>query len=264
MSVNRITIVTPSFNQAAYLEDCVRSVLSQGYSNLEYFVIDGGSTDGSIDILKRYDDRITYWVSETDRGQSHAINKGFSMATGEILGWVNSDDMLADGSLAIIAETFRRRSKIDLLIGQRLVIDKDGQAIAHENFDFHNCFYDMLAFLFYPPQECCFWRRSLHERVGCLREDLHFSMDFDWFLRLSRLGNTFQLNRQIGIFRCYEEQKGNRRNESGENLMRVREEFFRNSRLPFIYWKFIVKAYRSWCNMTGMKAKSTRTPTSRG
>jgi len=112
--VPRITVVTPSFNQAEFIEETIRSVLLQGYPNLEYIVIDGGSTDGSVEVIEKYSPWLTYWCSEPDRGQSHAINKGFERATGEILGWINSDDILYSGALQAAAEGL---SDADLFLG---------------------------------------------------------------------------------------------------------------------------------------------------
>src|SRR5882757_342896 len=113
----RISIITPSYNQAAYIEQTICSVLGQGYSNLEYIIIDGGSTDGSVDIIRKYENRLAYWVSEKDRGQTHAINKGLERATGEIIGYLNSDDYYLDGALAGIADVFGRHPDLDLLHG---------------------------------------------------------------------------------------------------------------------------------------------------
>jgi len=122
----RITVVTPSFNQGAFIEQTIRSVLLQKYPNLEYLVIDGGSTDATIEIIKKYESRITYWTSEPDRGQSHAINKGFETATGDILAWLNSDDMYLPGALHAVAERWLE-SKCEVLTGHTLFIDEKGR-----------------------------------------------------------------------------------------------------------------------------------------
>jgi glycosyltransferase involved in cell wall biosynthesis len=185
----RITIVTPSLNQAAYLERTIRSVLDQGYPDLEYLVFDGGSTDGSVEILQQYDGQITYWESEPDRGQSHAVNKGFERATGEIVGWINSDDYYLPGAFATAAAAFEANPEADWVCGACRYLNPDGSletvwrprlprgpraAWAYEPW--------------YVPQASSFWRRSTLERIGGLREDFHFAMDVELGLRLAIAG----------------------------------------------------------------------------
>ncbi|MBZ0305900.1 MAG: glycosyltransferase, partial [Anaerolineae bacterium] len=123
----RITVVTPSYNQGQYLEATIRSVLSQNYPNLEYIVIDGGSTDTSTAIIQKYADQLAYWVSEKDRGQTHAINKGFQRGTGEVMGWLNSDDILLPGTLHAVGRAFAQDSSLKVVSGFRHFIDADGQ-----------------------------------------------------------------------------------------------------------------------------------------
>jgi len=125
----RITIVTPSFDQAKYLPETIESVLKQDYPNLEYIIIDGGSTDGSVDVIKRYERHLSYWVSEKDSGQSEAINKGFKKATGEFFNWINSDDVLFPGALHRIAEAFAKNPDADLIVGDHARSHADGRII---------------------------------------------------------------------------------------------------------------------------------------
>src|SRR5258706_6083465 len=125
----RISIVTPSFNQAAYVDATIRSVLDQRYPNLEYIVVDGGSTDGSVDIIRRYEDRLTYWVSEPDRGQADAINKGLARATGEIRAYLNSDDLYLPGALLRVAAEYRAHPDADIICGVCRVIDEHGRMV---------------------------------------------------------------------------------------------------------------------------------------
>ena len=120
----KISIVTPSLNQAKFLEKTIQSVLAQNYSDLEYIIIDGGSTDGSVEIIKKYQDKIAYWVSEKDRGQSHGINKGFALATGDIFAWLNSDDTYMPGALHTVAEYFSKDSDLDFLYGDVNLINE--------------------------------------------------------------------------------------------------------------------------------------------
>ena len=126
----KISIITPSFNQADYLEETILSIINQNYPNLEYIIIDGGSTDNSVEIIKKHEKNIDYWVSEKDNGQSHAINKGFAKATGEILNWINSDDILAENALIKIAEAYLKRKNDNIVIlGNGFEIDENGKVL---------------------------------------------------------------------------------------------------------------------------------------
>jgi glycosyltransferase involved in cell wall biosynthesis len=185
----RITIVTPSLNQAAFLERTILSVLEQDYPEIEYLVFDGGSTDGSVGILRRYEERIAHWESVPDRGQSHAVNKGFERATGEIVGWMNSDDYYLPGAFAAAAAAFEANPEAEWVCGACRYLNADGtldlvwqprlprgprSAWAYEPW--------------FVPQASSFWRRSPLEHVGWLREDFHFAMDVDLGLRLALSG----------------------------------------------------------------------------
>src|SRR5688572_19422484 len=124
MALPRISFVTPSFNQAKFLEQTIRSVLDQNYPNLDYAVVDGGSTDGSVDIIKKYEHRLSWWVSEKDRGQSHALNKGFSKASGDVFGFINSDDYLYPGSLDAVARAWNDGA--EWIMGWVMMLEVDG------------------------------------------------------------------------------------------------------------------------------------------
>lgn len=180
---SRISIVTPSFNQVAFVEDTLRSVLDQGYPNKEYIVIDGSSTDGSVDVIRRYADRLTYWVSEKDRGQSHAINKGFAVATGDVLAWLNSDDTYLPGALATVAKCFAEHPGVDLVYGDYVYTDPAGKALMRRSV-FGSMSYETLLYHDYLGQPAVFFRRSLLDRVGPVDESLYYHMDWDLFLRM--------------------------------------------------------------------------------
>ncbi len=206
MTLPKISIVTPSFNQARFLERTLRSVLSQEYPNLEYIVIDGGSTDGSVEILRRYGDRLAYWVSEPDGGQSNALNKGFARATGEVLGWLNSDDVYCPGALWQAGRRFAEERALEVLYGGLYLIDaEDGLLDAHwaGPCDVRYTFHVGLDI----HQQALFWRRSLHERIGPIDETMHFSMDVDLIVRLLLEGRTGRTRDFLGSFRVHDEAK---------------------------------------------------------
>jgi cellulose synthase/poly-beta-1,6-N-acetylglucosamine synthase-like glycosyltransferase len=179
----RITVVTPSFNQGRFLEETIRSVLGQGYPNLEYMVIDGGSTDNSVEIIRKYQDSLTFWTCEPDRGQADAINKGWRRATGDILAYINSDDTYHPNALRLVAEAFARDSAIALVYGRCLVIDERG-AVIRERPVRQASLADVLRWSPSIPQPTMFVRRAAVEAVGFLNPDLHYTMDYDLSIRV--------------------------------------------------------------------------------
>jgi GT2 family glycosyltransferase len=194
----RVSIVTPSYSQAAFLEGTIRSVLLQGYPDLELIVMDGGSTDGSVSILRKYEAWLAHWRSEPDRGQSHAINKGFRLATGEILAWLNSDDIYYPGTLRIAVEGMARTGR-HIFIGamEKVELGEAGPRLVRQSFSsrgrpIHE--FPILAqrngtsFHFIQPP--MFWLRSLWERTGGLDERYHYVMDMEWCNRALAAGAT--------------------------------------------------------------------------
>lgn len=203
----RISIVTPSFRQGAYIERTIASVLDQGYPNLEYFVQDGGSEDGTREILERCSDRLAGWDSRPDDGQSQAINRGFAHTTGEIMAWLNSDDILLPGALACVAEFFERHPEVDVVYGHRVLIDEDGREIGRWVMPPHDD--AVLSWADYVPQETLFWRRRIWERAGGkVDESFRFAMDWDLLLRFRDAGARFaRIPRFLGGFRVHSRQK---------------------------------------------------------
>lgn len=202
----RITVITPSFNQAAYLERTLCSVLDQGYPNLEYIVIDGGSTDGSVDIIRRYADRLNWWVSEPDRGQTDAINKGLRRATGEWVAWQNSDDIYYPGTFDDLAATAAKHPQAGLIIGDMMLIDEHDCPLRDIRYVKPN-YKALLAEGMILTNQAAFWRHSIHEQIGFLVEDLHCSFDYEWFLRLTQHVEGAHVDRIWGALRLHGETK---------------------------------------------------------
>jgi glycosyltransferase involved in cell wall biosynthesis len=208
-SCPRITIITPSYNQGEFIEETIKSVLNQKYPNLEYFVIDGGSTDNTLDIIKKYEHRIDWWVSEPDGGQSHAINKGLTRATGEILNWINSDDLLFPGALRHVANAYVECSgDVHLIVGATARISKEGRIIKVSSPPSRRAL-SPKAFIIPIGQQSSFFTKSAIQHIGLLREDLHAIMDMDLYYRILKMGGKFvRIRTLIGAIRNQEKAKG--------------------------------------------------------
>jgi glycosyltransferase involved in cell wall biosynthesis len=207
MNYPKISVVTPSYNQAQFLEETILSIINQDYPNLEYIIIDGGSTDNSVEIIRKYQDKITFWVSEKDSGQSEAINKGFKKATGDIVCWINSDDILLPHSLIKVANFYHSNPKIDFLTGHLLIIDQDSKIIEN-SFMLKQKRYYAKNGVFYIGQQSMFWKRDLFKRFGFLREDFHALMDKEFLIRvLSNNCRIGHLNDTLGAIRIQKNSK---------------------------------------------------------
>lgn len=203
----RISLVTPSHNQGRFLEATIRSVLLQGYPSLEYVVIDGGSRDETLEVLRKYDRWITAWVSEPDRGQADAINKGFARCTGELLGWINSDDLLWPGHLLAMARLFSADPSIDLAYRDVLLGPEPGKATEIQRGR-PTTFLEMVASGDVPiPQQSAMWRRSLFEDLGGLDPHWHVLLDRDFFLRAAEHGELHYAPGVAGFFRQHSDAK---------------------------------------------------------
>ena len=219
-SLPRISIVTPSFNQGAYLEETIRSVLDQNYPNLEYFILDGGSTDGSVDIIRKYADRLAGWVSEPDRGQMHALNKGFARATGEIMAWINSDDKYCPWAFDVVSRIFSSLPQVRWLTSQtQLLWNRAGhlQTAFHSYRYARTWFYRGWTIPIIPirpeqkswiMQEATFWRRELWETAGGhLDETMRLAGDFELWARFYEHADLVTTVCPLAGFRFHGEQK---------------------------------------------------------
>ena len=203
----RITIVTPSFNQAKYLPETIESVLGQNYPNLEYIIIDGASTDGSVDVIKKYELHLLYWCSEEDRGQSDAIMKGFNKATGELFAWVNSDDVLLPGCLRTVAEHYMLAGCPDILTGNVIYIDKEGKITRYLRLPCQSRFLFFRG-VWHATAPAVFFKSSLFHTVGGVNLSYHLCMDFDlWMKMMIRDARVTHIACPLGGYRWHSESK---------------------------------------------------------
>jgi glycosyltransferase involved in cell wall biosynthesis len=205
----RMSIVTPSYNQGRFIEETIRSVLLQGYPNLEYIIIDGGSSDDTVEIIRKYEPWLAYWVSEPDHGQSHAINKGFRQATGDILAWLNSDDVYQPGALYAAAATFQQHPQAGLVYGRVAKCDQDSRPLGSgwgQTFDLAGIFRGANP----VAQPSAFFRRAPFDHVGELDESLHFVMDTELWMRLGLASEVVFVDEILAKFRYYPLSKSGR------------------------------------------------------
>lgn len=200
-----ISIVIPSYNQAQWLDAAIRSVVDQD-EPVEILVFDGGSTDGSVEVIKRYEDRLSYWQSQPDGGQSMAIREGFRKASGDVLGWLNSDDMLCPGALTAVADAFEADPLARWGYGHSVTIDEDGnRLISRPSVQITPD--DLFNLHLYLPQESTFFRRDAYMQAGEVDPDLNMSMDYDLWLRLAKQGAPILIDAPLGMFRVVSGQK---------------------------------------------------------
>lgn len=221
-----VSIVTPSFNHGKFLDRTIKSVLEQNYPQLEYIVQDGGSTDASTEILEKYRSQITSIESATDRGQSHALNLGFNRSTGEIMAYLNSDDLLLPGTIAYVVNFFHKNPQIDVVYGHRIIIDTNDNEVGRWVLPPYN--EKVIAWADYIPQETLFWRRRIWDKVGgYIDESYQYAMDWELLLRFRQAGAKFErLPRFLGAFRFHSKQKTFAMEHIGiEETNRLREQY---------------------------------------
>lgn len=239
MQLPRISVVTPSFNQAQFIEKTIDSVLGQNYPNLEYIVIDGGSNDGSVEIIRRYAKHLAYWISEKDAGAADAIRKGFERTTGTILAYLNSDDVYLPGALHAIAD-FMKDPSVDVAYGNLYWIDADGEILGQQRqTPFSN-----LGYLYGGAtlqQPATFWKRELYLKCGGITPSFRFAFDTDLFFRFAVNGARFRhLNQFLASFRIHSLSKSSNDLEiCTSELSRLREQY-----LPFPFYSVRARCVR--------------------
>lgn len=242
----RIAIVTPSYNQAVFIERTVKSVLDQGYPNLEYVVQDGGSKDATVEVMQPYIPRLTHFESRKDDGQAHAINLGFQYASGEIMAYLNSDDILLPGSLNYVADYFANHPDVDVIYSHRVIIDENDMEMGRWILPPHDN--EVILWADYVPQETLFWRRSIWEKAGGkMDESFQFALDWDLIVRFREAGAKFvRVPRFLGAFRVQAAQKTSAHMESSglKDMRRVRKQIHGHD----VEWGEILKNITPYLN----------------
>ncbi|WP_370993887.1 glycosyltransferase family 2 protein [Mucilaginibacter sp. RCC_168] len=232
MTQAKISVITPSYNQGRFIEQTILSVIGQQYTNLEYIIIDGGSSDETLDMIRKYEKHITYWVSEKDTGQSNAINKGFAQATGDILCWLNSDDYYLPGALLEVNRALSNE-RAELLFGNCIHLNEATHLVHGSSFDpLKN--WD-IKHGDYIVQPSSFWTRKAFEKTGKLREDLHFGFDWEWFARAQTSGvNFIPSEKYFSVYRLHNDQKSNDNNVDRFKELLLIERELNPSKFEFI------------------------------
>lgn len=243
----KISVIIPSYNQGQFIEETIRSVLLQHYPNLEFIIIDGGSTDKTIEIIKKYEPSLSYWVSEPDRGQSHAINKGIVRTTGDILFWLNSDDFVLPGAFFRIAGEFIDFPETRMVIGQARVINSKGEIIGDLRSEF-STWEDLVS----TPnnqirQVSTFFSRSLFDELGLINENLEIAMDIELLTRFTRIHSPKIIPDYVAAFRSQPGSKSiNQRILGYKEVDRVRQELLRGDSL---LQNYKAKSAKNWLNI---------------
>ncbi|HEX9019509.1 MAG TPA: glycosyltransferase family 2 protein [Anaerolineaceae bacterium] len=244
-----VSIITPSYNQARFLETTIQSVLSQDYAEIEYIVVDGGSTDGSVEILQKYAPRLAWWVSEKDRGQTDAINKGFARARGDILAWINSDDTYNPGAVREAVAYLAENPEAGMVYGDASYIDENGQVIGR--FPAAQTDYRRLRQGYvHIPQQSSFFRADLWRKVGPLDPSFYFAMDYDLWVRLAALAPLHYIPQLWANFRLHSGAKTVAADDRcWPEMLRVHRRLGGSTFAPIV-WKYylrrLVAPYITW------------------
>lgn len=264
-SLPKISIITPSYNQGDFIEQTILSVLDQGYPNLEYIVIDGGSTDATLKILNKYENRLSF-ISEQDNGQGHAINKGLQRATGDVVAFLNSDDYYEPGALFHVGNYFMANPEVAWLSGKCRSVNANGEEIrtwitAYKNFWLRTQSYTILLILNYISQPATFWRRNIIEKIGYLDENLDYTMDYEYWLRTGKQYPLHYLPENLVNFRIHSISKsGNTYSKQFDEELLYVEEFSSGLVLKMhVIHNWIIKLfYRVFSKQIGIQSSANK------
>jgi len=238
-SVPKISVITPTLNQAVFIEKTIKSVLSQNYPNLEYLIIDGGSTDGTLEILKKYSGSLR-WFSEVDKGQADAVNKGMRICTGDIIGYINSDDEYEPGSLQRVAEYFDDHPDTTWLTGKCKIIDLHSVEVMklvtfYKYLLLRTRSKKLLKIVDFISQPATFWRKRIVDEIGFLNEEFHIVMDYDYWIRITERYPIIFMDEYLANFRTYPSSKTRQSaiNQIDEEFLMIKK--YSNSRLTLFF-----------------------------
>lgn len=224
MNYPSISVVVPSYNQGEFIEETLLSIIGQQYPNLELIVMDGGSTDKTVDIIKKYESHISYWHSRQDNGQGDAINKGFEISSGDILCWLNSDDVYLPGTLFKVAQMLGKNDEKKLIYGGCILFSQKGeftQGRLPPPFDA-----EKLTYFDYLQQPSCFWTKKLWQQTGKLNESYNYVLDWDWFIRASKQCNFIPVNKYFSLYRLHDQHKtGTGKNVRNQEVIKIVQEY---------------------------------------
>jgi glycosyltransferase involved in cell wall biosynthesis len=242
-----VSIVTPSFNQAQFLEQTIKSVLGQNYPKLEYLIMDGSSTDDTHRILAKYRSQLTFIESHKDSGQANALNRGFRQTSGEIMAWLNSDDLLFPGTIHQVVKCFLEHPEVDVMYGDRISIDENDCEVGRWILPPHDD--TILLWANYVPQETLFWRRRIWGKtVGYVDESYQFAMDWELLVRFQLAGaNFFHLPRFLGAFRIYPEQKTSKLEKIGKQEAERLHTLYHGRAVTWLEVRYNVRHYLARC-----------------
>ncbi len=247
----KISIVTPSFNQVSYIKETISSIVNQGYSDLEYLIVDGGSSDGSADVISNFKDKLAYWCSEPDAGQSNAIMKGFSKCTGELFAWVNSDDVLFPNCLRLVAEYYLKNDKPDIITANIAYIDARSEIKRFIRVPQPSQYFFERG-VWNSTQPCVFYRRDLFRELGGLNTNYHLSMDVDLWARCMKAGaRCIHIPVYLGGFRWHHSAKtvismrSRHKKENLETAKILNANLNDSSLVSREMWRFVMKVYRT-------------------